>query len=87
MARPCRRHKPARSGGAGEGRVIVRENIQAKAVGSCTPATGAANVTLDRIALSYNPLDDTMRLRNNPQDFEAQRNHYALRHEVESAKP
>ena len=62
-------------------------NIQAKAVDSCTPATGAANVTLDRIALSYNPLDDTMRLRNNPQDFEAQRNHYALRHEVESAKP
>ena len=60
-------------------------NIQAKAVDSCTPAAGAANVTLDRIALSYNPLDDTMRLRNNPQDFEAQRNHYALRHEVESA--
>ena len=62
-------------------------DIQAKAVDSCTPATGATNVTLDRIALSYNPLDDTMRLRNNPQDFEAQRNHYALRHEVESAKP
>ena len=62
-------------------------NIQAKAVDSCTPTAGAANVTLDRIALSYNPLDDTMRLRNNPQDFEAQRNHYALRHEVESAKP
>ena len=62
-------------------------NIQAKAVASCTPTAGAVNVTLDRIALSYNPLDDTMRLRNNPQDFEAQRNHYALRHEVESAKP
>ena len=62
-------------------------NIQAKAVDSCTPTAGAANVTLDRIALSYNPLDDTMRLRNNPQDFEAQRNHYALRHEVESAMP
>ena len=61
-------------------------NIQAKPVDACTPTGGAANVTLSRIAASYNPLDDTRRLRNAPHEFEAQRNHYALRHEVESAE-
>ena len=60
-------------------------NIQAKQVDASTPTGGAANVTLSRIAASYNPLDDTRRLRNAPHEFEAQRNHYALRHEVESA--
>ena len=61
-------------------------NIQAKQVDASTPTGGAANVTLSRIADSYNPLDDTRRLRNAPHEFEAQRNHYALRHEVESAE-
>lgn len=61
-------------------------NIQAKQVDASTPTGGAANVTLSRIAASYNPLLDTRRLRNAPHEFEAQRNHYALRHEVESAE-
>lgn len=45
------------------------------------PATGAETVTLPDILNSYNPLTDTMRLKNNAADFEALRNHYALRHE------
>lgn len=60
-------------------------NIRPIAVNSCTPTDGAANVTLQRIIDSYNPLLDTQRLRWRPSDFEAQRNHYALRHEVENA--
>ncbi|MGN0214124.1 MAG: 4-phosphoerythronate dehydrogenase [Muribaculaceae bacterium] len=60
-------------------------HIQPKAVDPKTPTAGAANVTLQRIAESYNPLVDTQRLRTAPSDFEAQRNHYDLRHEVESA--
>lgn len=60
-------------------------NIQPKAVDPATPTCGAANVNLNRIADSYNPLTDTLRLRTTPSGFEQQRNHYALRHEVESA--
>lgn len=61
-------------------------NAVPQSVADCTPTTGARNASLSRIAASYNPLTDTEALRTNPQDFEAIRNHYALRHEVESAE-
>ena len=46
------------------------------------PAIGAAAVTFGRIMDSYNPLDDTERLKSLPEQFEQQRNCYQLRHEV-----
>ncbi len=45
------------------------------------PATGAAQVTLDGIAASYDILADTARLKSFPGDFESQRNHYPHRNE------
>jgi erythronate-4-phosphate dehydrogenase len=49
-----------------------------------TPLKGANNVTLRRVMKSYNPLDDTSRLKASPDSFEQQRNGYSLRHEVEN---
>ena len=46
-----------------------------------SPATGAAQVTLDGIAASYDILADTARLKASPATFESLRNHYPLRHE------
>lgn len=50
------------------------------------PALGAGNVSLKRIAASYNPIADTAMLRrsadNIAEAFESLRNHYHLRHEV-----
>ena len=45
------------------------------------PATGAADVTLDGIAASYDILADTARLKTSPADFESLRNHYLYRRE------
>ena len=45
------------------------------------PATGAAQVTLDGIAASYDIMADTTALKTNPTDFESQRNHYPHRQE------
>ena len=45
------------------------------------PATGAAQVTLDGIAASYDILADTASLKAALQDFESLRNHYPLRNE------
>ena len=45
------------------------------------PATGAADVTLDGIAASYDILADTARLKTNHADFEFLRNHYLYRRE------
>lgn len=45
------------------------------------PATGAATVTLDGIAASYDILSDTAALKAHPKDLEALRNHYTLRDE------
>ncbi|MBR5685210.1 MAG: 4-phosphoerythronate dehydrogenase [Muribaculaceae bacterium] len=45
------------------------------------PATGAAQVTLDALAASYDILADTARLKSAPDDFESQRNHYPHRPE------
>ena len=45
------------------------------------PARGAAQVTLDGIAASYDILADTARLKASPADFETQRNHYPHRPE------
>ena len=47
------------------------------------PATGAAVVTLDGIASSYDILADTARLKCAPADFEFQRNHYSHRPEYQ----
>lgn len=57
------------------GQRVVLEHIDA-------PAQGAVHVTMQRIIDSYDPLADTARLKAEPQAFEAQRNHYALRTEV-----
>ena len=46
------------------------------------PAKGAADVTIAKVMESYNPLDDTSRLKENPCAFEQLRNNYDLRHEV-----
>lgn len=43
---------------------------------------GADSPTPTEIVTSYNPLTDTMRLRNNPSQFESLRNNYNYRHEV-----
>lgn len=56
--------------------------INAKIPLVAAPAQGAADVTLSRIIDSYNPLVDTTLLKNCPDQFEHQRNHYPLRHEV-----
>lgn len=53
-------------------------------ISESTPTQGASHVSLRRIATSYNPLIDTARLKNSPETFESLRNHYDLRHEVES---
>ena len=45
------------------------------------PATGAAQVTLDGIAASYDIMADTARLKATPATFETQRNHYPHRQE------
>lgn len=45
------------------------------------PATGAAQVTLDGVAASYDILADTAALKANPAGFEAFRNHYPHRPE------
>ena len=47
-----------------------------------SPATGAAQVTLDGIATSYDIMADTAALKSAPATFESQRNHYPLRQEV-----
>ena len=59
-------------------------NIVPQAVDACTPTRGASSVTLSRITHSYNPLTDTHALKSAPHTFEALRNHYPLRHEVEN---
>ncbi len=46
------------------------------------PVLGAAQVTMQQIAASYNPLLDTAALRSDPSQFERLRNHYDLRPEV-----
>ncbi len=48
-----------------------------------SPATGAAQVTLDGIASSYDIMADTALLKSNPSDFESQRNHYHHRPEYQ----
>ncbi len=45
------------------------------------PATGAAHVTLDGIAASYDIMADTTTLKASPHTFESQRNHYPHRPE------
>lgn len=47
------------------------------------PKLGADVSSLTQIAATYNPLDDTATLRRSPETFEAQRNYYALRAEVQ----
>ena len=47
------------------------------------PKLGADVSSLTQIAATYNPLDDTATLRRSPETFEAQRNHYAFRAEVQ----
>ena len=47
------------------------------------PATGAAQVTLDGIAASYDIMADTTNLKSNPADFESMRNHYPHRQEFQ----
>ena len=59
-------------------------NIVPQAVDACTPTRGASSVTLSRTTHSYNPLTDTHALKSAPHTFEALRNHYLLRHEVEN---
>ena len=49
-----------------------------------SPATGAAQVTLDGIAASYDIMADTARLKADPTSFESQRNHYPHRQEYNS---
>ncbi len=56
--------------------------IQAEAPSVTLPATGAAKVTTEGIAASYNPLADTRALKASPEQFELLRNRYALRDEV-----
>ena len=46
-----------------------------------SPATGAAQVTLEGIAASYDIMADTARLKANPTAFESLRNHYRHRQE------
>ena len=46
-----------------------------------SPATGAAQVTLDGISASYDIIADSARLKSAPADFESQRNHYTHREE------
>ena len=46
-----------------------------------SPATGAAQVTLDGIAASYDIMADTATLKTSPHTFESQRNHYPHRPE------
>ena len=45
------------------------------------PATGAARVTLDGIAASYNIMADTASLKDSPTPFESHRNNYPHRQE------
>ena len=47
------------------------------------PATGAAQVTLDGIAASYDIMADTAALKASPNTFESQRNHYPHRPEYQ----
>ena len=47
------------------------------------PATGAAQVTLDGIAASYDIMADTAALKAAPHAFESQRNHYPHRPEYQ----
>ena len=49
-----------------------------------SPATGAAQVTLDGIAASYDILADTARLKADPSAFESLRNHYPHRPEYQA---
>ena len=49
-----------------------------------SPATGAAQVTFEGIAASYDILADTARLKTSPTTFESQRNHYPHRLEYSS---
>ncbi len=46
-----------------------------------SPATGAAQVTLEGVAASYDIMTDTARLKAAPTNFESLRNHYRLRQE------
>lgn len=50
------------------------------------PAPAAKVVNVDDIKASYNPLADTAALRENTDKFEALRNHYNLRNEVQEAR-
>jgi erythronate-4-phosphate dehydrogenase len=50
-----------------------------------SPATGAAQVTFDGIAASYDILADTARLKAAPATFESQRNHYPHRQEYHNS--
>ena len=51
-------------------------------VQASTPFGGAEHVTPQTVLDSYNPLDDTARLKAAPANFEAQRNQYPLRNEI-----
>ena len=50
------------------------------------PATGAAQVTLDGIAASYDIMADTTTLKTDPAAFESQRNNYQHRREYHTAR-
>jgi erythronate-4-phosphate dehydrogenase len=51
-----------------------------------TPVVGVpSQVTPAKVAHSYDPMVDTQALRNNPELFEALRNHYDYRHEAPEA--
>jgi erythronate-4-phosphate dehydrogenase len=46
--------------------------------------TPTSEITIEAIKASYNPIDDTRMLKENPERFEALRNGYNLRTEVTS---
>lgn len=50
---------------------------------TAAPLQGASGVSLERIVESYHVLADTQLLKAQPLQFEALRNHYALRHELQ----
>lgn len=56
--------------------------FHARPVQAQAPASGASQVTLERIMRSYDPMLDTARLKACPHDFERLRNNYDLRPEV-----
>ncbi len=46
------------------------------------PEKGATGISFQKVMDSYNPLDDTRKLKENPDMFERLRNNYDLRHEI-----